>query len=129
MANPNLAEVGVATRFKPGHSGRPKDCPPISKARARKLAKAAIVAEVMGKRPPDFEGDALEYLQAAYRGEITPDPLRMQAAAQALKFERPALAAVMTKNVDTAPPSTSAALDEQIMALLRKGLGNVAVIK
>lgn len=117
------------TQFKPGAPGKPKGAAPISKRRARRLAKVAIIAEAAGKHAPDFHGDALEYLQAAYRGEITPDPLRMQAAAQALKFERPALAAVMTKNVDTAPPSTSAALDKQIMDLLRRGLGNVKVIE
>jgi hypothetical protein len=67
---------------------------------------AAEVAKVVGKMQADFDGDALAYMQACYRGEIKPDPLRMSAAAAALKFERPALAAKLQATVDARTPLT-----------------------
>jgi hypothetical protein len=91
-----------ATQFKPGHGGKPRGAAPISKRRARKLAKAAIVAEAVGGQIPDFDGDALAYLQACYTGRIKPDPLRMSAAVAATKFEKPALSASLTATVGNA---------------------------
>jgi hypothetical protein len=58
------------------------------------MANEAAIAEAMAKQLPDFNGDAHEYLQAVYRGELKADPLRMQAAANAVRYEKPALAAV-----------------------------------
>jgi hypothetical protein len=86
-----------ATQWKPGKSARPADCPTISKQRARRLAREAVIAEEITKitkQAPDFHGDAHDYLRGVYDGSVKPDPLRMQAAAQALKYEKPALAAV-----------------------------------
>jgi hypothetical protein len=91
---------GRATQFKPGNPGRSKDAKPISERRARKLVKQAIIAKVAGTMKADFDGDALSYMQACYRGEIKPDPLRMSAAATALKYEKPALAATVQTVVD-----------------------------
>jgi hypothetical protein len=85
------------TQWKPGKSARPADCPTISKQRARRLAREAVIAEEITKitkQAPDFHGDAHDYLRGVYDGSVKPDPLRMQAAAQALKYEKPALAAV-----------------------------------
>jgi hypothetical protein len=61
------------------------------------LAREALVAEAMGRQAADFEGNAHEYRQAVYRGEIKPDALRMAAAATALRVEKPALAAIAAK--------------------------------
>jgi hypothetical protein len=109
--NPDFSDPkrqpGKSTRFKPGNPGKPKGAV-LSKKRARKIAKqiviAAEVAEVVGNRKPDFDGDGLAYMQAVYRGEIRGDPLRMSAAATALKFERPALAATLQATVDARTP-------------------------
>jgi hypothetical protein len=86
-------------KFQPGNPGKPHGAAPISKRRARKLAQAAIIAEAAGRKPPDFDGDALAYLQACYNGRIKPDPLRMSAAVAATKFEKPALSASLTATV------------------------------
>jgi hypothetical protein len=56
------------------------------------------------RRAPDFDGTAHEYLMAIYRGEIPADPAqRMQAAANAVKYEKPALAAVAWHRRVSAP--------------------------
>jgi hypothetical protein len=46
--------IGVATRFKPGNPGRPKNAAPISQRRARRLAKLAIVAQAAGTSVPEL---------------------------------------------------------------------------
>ena len=86
------------TQFKPGAPGRPKGVP-IGKRRARKLIAAAIIAEAAGGQAPDFDGDALAYLQAVYTGRVRPDALRMSAAIAATKFEKPSLSASLTATV------------------------------
>ena len=86
-------------KFQPGNLGKPRGAAPVSRRRARKLAAAAIVAEAAGGIPPDFDGDALAYLQACYTGRIKPDALRMSAAVAATKFEKPALSASLTATV------------------------------
>jgi hypothetical protein len=92
-------------RFQPGNPGKPVGAAPVSRRRARKLAAAAIVAEAAGPRVPDFEGDALGYLQACYTGRIRPDPLRLSAAVAATRFEKPALNAVAVQTVASRPQS------------------------
>jgi hypothetical protein len=91
-----------ATQFKKGNGGKPIGASVISKRRARKVAKEVILAGAAVKQEPDFEGDALGYLQAVYTGAILGDPLRMNAAAVALKFEPPALAATLQATVGVA---------------------------
>jgi hypothetical protein len=66
------------------------------------MLKQAIIAEAAGLHSPDFDGDALAYLQACYTGRIKPDPLRMSAAVAATKFEKPALSASLTATVGNA---------------------------
>src|SRR5215469_8876577 len=90
-------------RFQPGNPGKPVGAAPVSRRRARKLAAAAIVAEAAGPHLPDFEGDALGYLQACYTGRIKPDPLRLSAAVAATRFEKPALGAVAVQAVVRRP--------------------------
>src|SRR5262249_28859696 len=107
--------------FEKGNPGKPKGARPISERRVRKLLESSIVAEVAGPQMGDFDGDALGYLQAVYRGERIGDPLRLSAAGQALKFERPALAATLTRDM-TPIPGTPAEIDKRITELLRKGL-------
>jgi hypothetical protein len=105
-----------ATQFKKGNGGKPVGAWVISKRRARKVAKEVILAGAAVKQEPDFEGDALGYLQAVYTGAILGDPLRMNAAAVALKFERPALAATLeaTVNVEMTPEQIDRRLAELI---------------
>jgi hypothetical protein len=123
MRNPNLVENGKATQFQPGNKAGAGERAPISKRRARRIVEQSIIAEVAekakGKRKPDFTGDALDYLRAAYRGELTPDPLRMQAAATALRFEKPALSAVAA--VASISTTTPADVDSRIRELLERG--------
>jgi hypothetical protein len=90
-------------RFQPGNPGKPVGAAPVSRRHARKLAAAAIVAEAVGPHLPDFEGDALGYLQACYTGRIKPDPLRLSAAVAATRFEKPALNAVAVQAVVRRP--------------------------
>jgi hypothetical protein len=94
-------------KFQPGNRGKPKGAAPISRRRARKIAAAAIISEVVSPHVADFDGDALDYLRAVYRGEVKPDPLRMQAAATATRFEKPSLSASLTATVGN--PSANAA--------------------
>jgi hypothetical protein len=94
-----------ATQFQPGNRGKPKGAAPISKRRARRLLKQAIIAEAASRHMADFDGDGLSYLRAVYRGEVKPDPLRMQAAATATRFEKPSLSASLTATVANASAS------------------------
>jgi hypothetical protein len=68
------------------------------------MLKQAIIAEVTSPHVPDFDGNGLAYLQAVYRGEVKPDPIRMQAAMAAARFGVPSLSASMTANVGPATP-------------------------
>ena len=125
----------VATQFKRGNPGRPRHAPPVSKRRARRLVAQAIIAEAAGPYVPDFEGDALGYLQACYTGRIKPDPLRLSAAVAATRFEKPALNAVAVQTVarrpqppfdpERLPPHLRSALEEIVLweAQHRPGAG------
>jgi hypothetical protein len=93
-------------KFQPGNPGKPRNAAPISRRRARKMAAAAIVAEASGAHAPDFDGDALAYLQAVYTGRVKPDALRMSAAIAATKFEKPSLSASLTATVGNSSATT-----------------------
>ncbi len=128
---------GKATQWKPGNTGKPKGAAPIGKRRARVLAKERIVAEAAGRKAPDFRGDALAYMQAVYSGQIVGDPLRMSAAAQALKFERPALAATLLANVSAGDSAMAeqemlarlAGLDEEALEALEAAAGQLGLLE
>jgi hypothetical protein len=89
-----------------GNRGKPKGAAPVSRRIARRLVKQAIIVDVASQHMADFTGDALDYLRAVYRGEVRRDPLRMQAAATATRFEKPSLSASLTARVGN--PSASA---------------------
>ncbi len=123
FSNPET-HPGKATQFRPGNPGKRKGAAPIGKRRARELAKVAIIAEAAGKKTADFDGDALAYMQAVYSGQILGDPLRMSAAAQALRFERPALAATLNANING---SGDSAMAEQEMLVRLAELDEAAL--
>jgi hypothetical protein len=114
--------------FEPGNPGKQKGARPISERRARKMLERAVMADVCGPLAGDFDGDALGYLQAVYRGERMGDPLRLSAANAALKFERPSLQAVVTKDIST-QPTTQNDIDAAILALVEGSSANVVTIE
>jgi hypothetical protein len=62
-----------------------------------------IVAErFKAEVPMAFDGDGVAYLQTVYRDPQQPTEFRMDAAAKAARYERPALAAPLTKDVTMA---------------------------
>ena len=55
-----------------------------------------VVAERLKEVVPGaFEGDGVAYMQSVYRDPSFPPELRLDAAAKAARFERPALAATL----------------------------------
>jgi hypothetical protein len=60
---------------------------------------AAVVAKALGLEA--FEGDAHAFLMLIYKNEKAPLDLRLEAAKAAIRFEKPALGAVETKNETT----------------------------
>jgi hypothetical protein len=117
----------LGRRFEKGNPGKQPGAKPISERRARKLLAQAVIADVGGEHVADFHGDALQYMQDVYQGKRVGDPLRLSAAAQALKYERPALSAVVTKDISTTPV-TSGGIESAIMDLLERGAANVVTI-
>jgi hypothetical protein len=69
-----------------------------------------------------FEGDGVAYMQSVYKDPSFPAELRLDAAAKAARFERPALQATLTRDV-TPLPSTPSAIDAAIVELVRKACG------
>jgi hypothetical protein len=96
--------------------------------KARREASQAIIRQFAIDNPDAFAGDAVSLMQCIYRDASLPLEIRLDAASKAARFERPALAATLTR--DTTPvPATQAAADQRIQELLRKGLGNgVAIV-
>jgi hypothetical protein len=76
--------------------------------------------------PAAFDGDGVAFLQVVYRDPAQPIELRLDAAKAASRFERPALAATLTRDM-TPVPATQAEADARIQMLLQKGLAHVAV--
>ena|SRR5689334_11811252 len=86
-----------------------------------------VVAEKLKEAVPEaFDGDGVCFMQSVYRDPSFPVELRLDAASKAARFERPALAATLTRDVTLA--ASPEARDARIRELLLKGLGNVAVI-
>jgi hypothetical protein len=106
-------------------SGRP------SGAKNKRTAAIEAAAQAVAERfktevPTAFDGDGVAFLQVVYRDPDQPIELRLDAAKAASRYERPALAATLTRDM-TPVPATQAEADQRIQALLRKGLGHVAV--
>jgi hypothetical protein len=87
-------------------------------------APARAVAErFKAEVPIAFEGDGVAYMQSVYRDPSFSHELRLDAAAKAARFERPALAAIALQQ----PPRTrldvsvlTAVEQGQLLGLLRK---------
>jgi hypothetical protein len=107
-------------------SGRPKGAK-NKRTVAVEAAMQVVTAKFKDAVPEAFDGDSVAYMQTVYRDPSFPVELRLDAAAKAARFERPALAATLTRDV-TPMPTTPAAVDQRIAELLRKGMGAVAVI-
>lgn len=89
-------------------------------------AMQAVAEKLKEVVPNAFDGDGVAYMQSVYRDPAFPVALRLDAAAKAARFERPALAATLTR--DLTPPRDPAAMDARIAELLRKGMGGGATL-
>jgi hypothetical protein len=76
---------------------------------------AAIIGEVL---PDAFAGDAHMLLQTVYKDQSNPVQLRVDAAKAAIKFEKPALAAVADLRPPEMPQPTAPATGEDHLAPL-----------
>lgn len=78
-------------------TGNPPGRPPGAKNKrtaaleAKALAAAAAVEAVF---PDAFQGDAHAFLMSIYKNPAQPINLRLEAAGKAIRYEKPALAAV-----------------------------------
>jgi hypothetical protein len=88
-----------------------------------------IVAEKLKEAVPNaFEGDGVAFMQSIYRDPSFPVELRLDAASKAARFERPALGAIMTKDVTPVPETPQASdISRRINELLGKAKGEIAV--
>ena len=78
-------------------TGRPRGRPPGSKNKrtaAIKDAVAAAAVRLEAEIPEAFVGDAHAFLMTIYKDPRHPIELRVDAAAKAIRFEKPTLAAV-----------------------------------
>jgi hypothetical protein len=103
-------------------AGRPRGSQSPN-TKARREAARQIVQRFEIDHPNAFPGDAVSLLQCVYRNPDVPLEVRIDAASKAARFERPALAATLTRDVMLIP-STPEAINQRIEELLRKGLGN-----
>ena len=81
-------------------TGRPRGRPPGSPNKRTAAIKAAVAqaADRLATEIPDaFVGDAHAFLMAIYKDPGHPIDLRLDAAKAAIRFEKPALAAVQVK--------------------------------
>lgn len=81
-------------------TGRLRGRPPGSPNKRTAAIKAAVAqaAERLAAEIPDaFVGDAHAFLMAIYKDPSQPIDLRLDAAKAAIRFEKPALAAVQVK--------------------------------
>jgi hypothetical protein len=106
-------------------SGRPAGAK-NKRTAAIEAAALVVVERFKAEVPMAFDGDGVAFLQVVYRDPGQPIELRLDAAKAASRYERPALAATLTRDM-TPVPATQAEGDQRIQALLRKGLGHVAV--
>ena len=58
-----------------------------------------VAAKFKGEIPDAFDGDGVAYLQTVYRNPALPVGVRIDAAAKSARYERPALAATLTRDV------------------------------
>ncbi|MGX7706326.1 hypothetical protein [Methylobacterium sp. Gmos1] len=95
-------------------TGRPRGRPKGAKSRHTKEREAAVLAAaeaIADAIPEAFEGDAHAYLMAVYKDPRNPVEIRLDAAGKAIRFEKPALAALEAKVDNTHRDVTDEPLD------------------
>jgi hypothetical protein len=70
--------------------------------KARREAVKQVIQQFQIDHPNAFPGDAVSLMQCIYRDASLPLEIRLDAASKAARFERPALAAVMTNEASGA---------------------------
>ena len=85
--------------------------------KARREAAQQIVQRFQIDHPDAFPGDAVSLMQCIYRDASLPLEIRLDAASKAARFERPALAAVMTN--DASGVTSPALLEAKLKAPVR----------
>jgi hypothetical protein len=85
-------------------------------AKNRRTVAVETAMQVVAERfkaevPMAFDGDGVAYLQTVYRDPQQPTVLRIDAAVKAARYERPALAATLTK--DLTPMAEAEASDSR----------------
>jgi hypothetical protein len=107
-------------------AGRPRGSRNAN-VKARREASQQIVRQFQIDHPDAFTGDAVALMQCIYRDASLPLEIRLDAASKAARFERPALAATLTRDM-TPMPATQAEANARIQALLMTGIaGHVAI--
>jgi hypothetical protein len=94
---------------------------------AVETAMQVVAAKFKDEVPAAFDGDGVAYLQTVYRDPALPVDVRIDAAAKAARYERPTLAATLTRDITPIPPSPEAT-DRRIAELLRKGIGSAVTV-
>ena len=78
-------------------TGKPRGRPKGSKSkRTKEVAKAMerAATQIADALPEAFDGDAHALLMAVYKDETRPIEVRLEAAKAAIRYEKPALAAI-----------------------------------
>ena len=109
--------------FRPG-AGRPRGSESTA-TRTRRAAKLELSQKVVMQfqidHPDGFQGDSIDFLRCIYKNPTLDLLVRIDAAKAASRFERPALQAVLTKDVSPMP-TTPGGINDAIELLMRKGL-------
>ena len=74
-----------------------------------------VAAKFKNQTPEAFDGDGVAYLQTVYRDPGLPVDMRIDAAAKSARYERPALAALLTRDVTPAPQAVKLSLDYSLL--------------
>jgi hypothetical protein len=85
--------------------------------KTRREAAQQIVQRFQIDHPDAFPGDAVSLMQCIYCDASLPVEIRLDAASKAARFERPALAAVMTN--DASGVTSPALLEAKLKAPVR----------
>jgi hypothetical protein len=79
-------------------AGRPRGAK-NKRAAAVEAAMQVVAAKFRDEIPEAFDGDGVAYLQTVYRDPALPVDVRIDAAAKSARYERPALAATLTRGL------------------------------
>ena len=95
-------------------AGRPKGAK-NKRTAAVEAAIQVVAAKFKNQTPEAFDGDGVAYLQTVYRDPGLPVDMRIDAAAKSARYERPALAALLTRDVTPAPQAVKLSLDYSLL--------------